>query len=76
MEVWFGGRSVTVPVIDRGPFSNGAHYDLTSATAQQLGMTETSMVGVVPQRGALMVPLLAPAPPYAGTGGVVTAPAG
>ena len=66
---------VTVPVIDRGPFSNGAHYDLTSATAQQLGMTETSMVGVVPQRGALMVPPLAPAPPYAGTGGVVTAPA-
>jgi hypothetical protein len=75
VEVWFGGRSVTVPVIDRGPFSNGAHYDLTSATAQQLGMTETSMVGVVPQRGALMVPPLAPPPAYAGTGGVVTAPA-
>jgi rare lipoprotein A len=78
VEVWFGGHSVTVPVIDRGPFSNGARYDLTSATAQQLGLTETSVVGVVPQRGALMVPPLAPAPPYAGTGGVVppAAPAG
>jgi rare lipoprotein A len=75
VEVWFGGHSVTVPVIDRGPFSNGARYDLTSATAQQLGLTETSTVGVVPQRGALMVPPLAPAPPYVGTGGAVTPPA-
>jgi len=71
VEISFAGRTITVPVIDRGPFSNGAHYDLTSAAAQALGMTETSVVGVMPQRGATMLPPLAPPPPFAGTGGVV-----
>jgi rare lipoprotein A len=74
VALFFGGKSITVPVIDRGPFANGAHYDLTSAVAQALGMTETSTVGVVPQRGAQMAPP-APAPsPYAGTGGVTPTP--
>jgi hypothetical protein len=73
VEISFAGRVVTVPVIDRGPFSNGAHYDLTSAAAQQVGLTETSIVGVMPQRGATMVPPLAPPPPLAATGGTVPA---
>src|SRR3954451_8967717 len=71
VEISFAGRTITVPVIDRGPFSNGAHYDLTSAAAQQLGMPETSVVGVMPNRGATMPPPLAAPPPFAGTGGVV-----
>jgi hypothetical protein len=71
VEIAFGGKTLTVPVIDRGPFSNGARYDLTSAVAQQLGLTETSTVGVAPQRGATMEPPLAPPPPFAGTGGAV-----
>lgn len=33
------GRSVTVPVIDRGPFVAGREYDLTAATAQAIGFT-------------------------------------
>ena len=74
VELYLGGRTVTVPVIDRGPFSNGAQYDLTSATAEALGLTETTIIGVVPQRGATMVPPLAPPPPFAATGGVVPAP--
>jgi rare lipoprotein A len=58
------GQSITVPVVDRGPFANGARYDLTSAAAQQLGLTETSVIGVLPQRGAqLAAPAPAPAPP-------------
>ena len=56
VSVFFAGKSITVPVIDRGPFANGARYDLTSAIAQAVGMTETSMIGVVPQRGAFMDP--------------------
>jgi len=32
-----GGRSVRVPVIDRGPYIAGREYDLTAATAQRLG---------------------------------------
>jgi hypothetical protein len=31
------GRSVRVPVIDRGPYVAGREYDLTQATAQRLG---------------------------------------
>jgi rare lipoprotein A len=69
VALYFGGKSITVPVIDRGPFANGARYDLTSGVAQAVGMTETSMIGVVPQRGAQMAPpVLAPSP-FAGTGG-------
>ena len=43
----YKGRTITVPVVDRGPFANGATYDLTSATAEALGMTQTSRVGAV-----------------------------
>jgi len=57
---------VAVPVVDRGPFANGARYDLTSATAQVVGMTETSTIGVVPQRGAQMAPPVAVPSPFAG----------
>ena len=71
VELELGGRTITVPVIDRGPFSNGARYDLTSAAAQALGLTQTATIGVVPQRGATMEPPLAAPAPFAGTGGVV-----
>jgi hypothetical protein len=48
VEVFYRGRTITVPVVDRGPFANGAHYDLTSATAEALRFTTTDTVGVVP----------------------------
>jgi rare lipoprotein A (peptidoglycan hydrolase) len=32
----YGGRSVTVPVIDRGPYVAGREWDLTGATAAAL----------------------------------------
>jgi rare lipoprotein A len=38
----YHGRTIVVPVIDRGPYSRGVSYDLTAATARKLGMTETS----------------------------------
>jgi rare lipoprotein A len=74
VEFYFHGRAITVPVVDRGPFGNAAHYDLTSAAAEQLGMTETATLGVAPQRGATMQAPLAPPPAYAGTGGVTPVP--
>ena len=49
VQVFFRGRSITVPVVDRGPFANGASYDLTAATAQALGVTETTRIGVIPR---------------------------
>jgi rare lipoprotein A (peptidoglycan hydrolase) len=33
----YGGRSLTVPVIDRGPYVAGREWDLTGATAAALG---------------------------------------
>ena len=40
----YQGRTVVVPVIDRGPYSRGIAFDLTYATARRLGITETSRV--------------------------------
>jgi rare lipoprotein A (peptidoglycan hydrolase) len=40
----FRGRSRTVPVIDRGPFARGVHWDLTAATARALGLRQTAAV--------------------------------
>ena len=48
VEILYKGRTVTVPVVDRGPFANGAIYDLTAATAQSLGVTATVRIGALP----------------------------
>jgi hypothetical protein len=48
VAISYKGRRVTVPVVDRGPFANGAKYDLTSATAQALGFEVTDRVGALP----------------------------
>jgi rare lipoprotein A len=74
VALFFGGKAITVPVVDRGPFGNGAHYDLTAAAAKAVGMTQTTTIGVVPQRGAPMPPPAPPASPYAGTGGITPTP--
>lgn len=39
----FRGRLVQTTVIDRGPYANGASWDLTRATADALGFTETGV---------------------------------
>ena len=38
VDVFYAGRTVRVPVVDRGPFENGAQWDLTQRTAQDLGI--------------------------------------
>jgi hypothetical protein len=44
----YQGRTLIVPVIDRGPYGvAGAEWDLTQATAFALGMSETSTVGAL-----------------------------
>jgi hypothetical protein len=40
----YRGRTVTVPVIDRGPYVAGRDYDLTSATKSRLGFGSTGVV--------------------------------
>jgi rare lipoprotein A (peptidoglycan hydrolase) len=41
------GRSIVVPVIDRGPYARGVTYDLTAATADRLGVMHTAQIGAV-----------------------------
>ena len=47
VEISFKGREITVPVIDRGPFTNHATWDLTWATGKALGMKATSTIGTL-----------------------------
>jgi rare lipoprotein A len=56
VELYYGGRRLVVPVIDRGPFVAGVTWDLTSATAAALAFTGRGYVGTFP-RGRGPVPL-------------------
>ncbi len=47
VAIYYQGRMLIVPVIDRGPYANGANWDLTMATGQVLGMTGTASIGAV-----------------------------
>ncbi|MGO9882775.1 MAG: septal ring lytic transglycosylase RlpA family protein [Solirubrobacteraceae bacterium] len=47
VAVYYQGRTMIVPVIDRGPYANGADWDVTAATARALGMDGTANVGAV-----------------------------
>ncbi len=44
VDIRYGGRSVTVPVVDRGPFVAGREFDLTEATKQALGFDGVGVV--------------------------------
>jgi hypothetical protein len=48
VSITYLGRTVTVPVIDRGPYGvAGADWDLTQATAEELGITTTVTIGAL-----------------------------
>jgi rare lipoprotein A len=44
---YYRGRSITVPVIDRGPYVNGRDWDLTEAAANLLKIDGVATVGAV-----------------------------
>jgi len=74
VKVTYHGQRLTVPVVDRGPYANGADWDLTAAAAQALGIEETvrvatAVVGAVPNTPSLGLPPVSPA--AALTGGAV-----
>jgi rare lipoprotein A len=52
----YNGQTLTLPVIDRGPYANSATLDLTDAAAQELGITETVDVGMLALSGAALAP--------------------
>jgi rare lipoprotein A len=47
VSILYRGHTLTVPVIDRGPYANGADWDLTTATATALGMDGTEWIGTI-----------------------------
>jgi rare lipoprotein A len=47
VAIYYHGRTMVVPVIDRGPYANHADWDLTQATARALGTGGISTIGAV-----------------------------
>jgi peptidoglycan lytic transglycosylase len=47
VAIYYQGRTLVVPVIDRGPYANGADWDLTMATGRALGIKGTAQIGAV-----------------------------
>jgi peptidoglycan lytic transglycosylase len=47
VSIYYQGRTLSVPVIDRGPYANGADFDLTMATGRALGIGGTAQIGAV-----------------------------
>lgn len=47
VDIYYKGRTVTVPVVDRGPYAEGKTWDLTKATADALSFTHTARIGAV-----------------------------
>ncbi len=74
VEVSYAGHSLTVPVIDRGPYANGADWDLTEGAAVALGIGETVRIGTLVVGAAANTPTLGLPPgaeATAATGGAV-----
>jgi len=44
---FYKGRSITVPVVDTGPFNGKMRFDLTFGAAKALGLRHTDTVGAV-----------------------------
>jgi rare lipoprotein A len=72
IKVGFAGHTLTVPVLDRGPYGRiGADWDLTAGAAQALDITETvrihtRIVGSAPNTPLLGQPPGTPAAAIAG----------
>jgi len=63
VEVNWDGKTLVVPVVDRGPYANGANWDLTAGTAAALGITETETIGTIVGSQALTPVTPASTPP-------------
>jgi rare lipoprotein A (peptidoglycan hydrolase) len=47
VAIYYHGRTMIVPVIDRGPYANHADWDLTEATAKAMRIDGTATIGAV-----------------------------
>jgi len=77
VKVTYKGHSLTVPVLDRGPYAHGADWDLTAGAAQALGISETVRIGTHVVGKTANTPTLGlppESPSVAATGGAPAAP--
>jgi rare lipoprotein A len=47
VAIYYHGQTLTVPVIDHGPYVAGRDWDLTAATARVLGIDGVALIGAV-----------------------------
>jgi hypothetical protein len=47
VALYYHGRTLVVPVIDRGPYAHGADFDISIAAAKKLGLDGISKIGAV-----------------------------
>ncbi len=47
VAIYYNGKMMVVPVIDRGPYANHADWDLTLATDKAMGIPGTATIGAV-----------------------------
>jgi rare lipoprotein A (peptidoglycan hydrolase) len=67
VKVGYAGHTLTVPVLDRGPYGRiGADWDLTAGAAEALGITETVRIHTRIVGSSPNTPLLGAAPGTAG----------
>jgi peptidoglycan lytic transglycosylase len=70
VKVSYGGHTLVVPVLDRGPYSHiGADWDLTAGAATALGISDTVRIGTRVVGSAPNVPTLG-GPPAAAVAGI------
>jgi len=62
VSVGYEGRTLTVPVLDRGPYSHGVSWDLTAGAARALGIEETVRVSTHVVGKTANIPTLGLAP--------------
>jgi rare lipoprotein A len=71
VQIYYKGRVITVPVIDRGPYAHNANWDLTMATGRAIGMLGTAVIGAAPVPAVIGA---APVPAAASTTSATVAP--
>jgi rare lipoprotein A len=47
VAIYYRGRTLVLPVIDRGPYAHGADFDITMAAAKRLGLGGITRIGAV-----------------------------
>jgi rare lipoprotein A (peptidoglycan hydrolase) len=76
VQIGYRGHRLTVPVLDRGPYGNGADWDLTAGAAQALGIADTVRISTRVVGSTSNVPSLGLPPGAAAesaTGGALSA---